>query len=368
MEDDRYEEGITEEESKRTELTDFDTQTIDSSDDNCLINRQVPRVYTFSNTMAQPNNNNNHDLPEDPVQPVPEWYSRGPGRGLTPMQLPYVSQPIGLGITLESHQVQEVYANDRGDRCQLNETGNVYAKMMLGWIMDNLHEGRLAAANQNNRVAGRNNRQSERTACDDAFRAEYDRLMDAQLIDNEDEPLTVRRLNLIWNVMTGFNSAGAVNPVLTNILKRFAKIRLGATRHNVDEFGAAVCAIQEYYLEVTSDNRNTGRGAWTFPIVHLLNGSLIHRGMTPISFSNDEAVERTVAAPQRLLHCREIWVGGEQGQVETRQAVIEELNNFSTANGGDDLLPIPADEGRPDDDNAGQQRRNVRRRFSAILN
>ena len=64
-------------------------------------------------------------------------------------------------------------------------------------------------------------------------------------------------------------------------------------------------------------------------MVHLLNGHLIARKMTPIAFLPTTAEDEVVRHSERKDNNKTIWVNGEKVMIESRAEVVEEYKNYA---------------------------------------
>lgn len=258
-----------------------------------------------------------------------------PEQTLDKKTLPYASTG-SLGIMLQEHRkIATVFATPSGDAIPFNEPKNEYGLKIAGLIVADMRLRKdSAAATLDTPKKGDSAKKSggklgERASFDLVLRQEQERLAD--LLQIEGEPLNDRRLKAMWKVMVGFRPSPGPNVELDAILLGFAKIRLGvfAFRYQYDEFGAATRACQDYYLCTIKDNSAIGVGEWTLPLIHLLNGHMIQRGLTPIEFSPFRAVDEELHAI-RKTHNRDVWDGDIDFIVEARENVVKELQDFAT--------------------------------------
>ena len=153
--------------------------------------------------------------------------------------------------------------------------------------------------------------------------------------------------------MCGFNDGtieeeNTFNGELHWIAVTYAKIRMGVIPYPGDKLRAAMHAVQLYYLEKCTDNTVTGKGAWTLPVVHLLNGHLVHgHNATPIAFKPGQDDDENCEKNERKNNSREIHVNGNMIKVESRDSVIRELRGIIRDYDGGDPVEIPPDEGPP---------------------
>ena len=181
------------------------------------------------------------------------------------------------------------------------------------------------------------------------------------LADYAPEPLNQRRRTVMWNILCGFNEYNDGNQVLDEILSTFCRIRFGDIPKDCDEFAAAVWAVKIYYDDVTPDSVDTGPGMWTLPIVHLLNGHMLHRGMTPLAFHHLGEQDDHVATHERATHSNSIWLNREQAKVESREHIRAEMRRFLTDH-MNSHFPEPEDEGPPEEGDHEEEPPAQRRR------
>ena len=181
------------------------------------------------------------------------------------------------------------------------------------------------------------------------YEAEVNRLCRLYGVQHTDS-VGKRRLDVFWNIMKMFNSQDEeYNGILAEILVIYAQIRITCGRaYKLDEFQAAVRAVQLYFKETATDNVTIGTGTWTFPIVHLLNGHLIQRNMVPITFNPHGDKDITLKG-ERESHDELLWIDGTQVRRERRKIVIEQYARLLREYGYQPL-PLPPDEGPPADD------------------
>ena len=137
-----------------------------------------------------------------------------------------------------------------------------------------------------------------------------------------------------WKVFVGFSTPQKegkphFNRQLQLVLHFFAMIRLGSAGYGyeLDEFFAAMKACQLYHLAVTPDDDAEGKGPWTLAMVHLLNGHLINRGFTPITFAVNGTEDKVLSATRASFN-RKKYFQGKPYFVETRLDVIQNLKSF----------------------------------------
>ena len=271
--------------------------------------------------------------------------------GLEEKNLPYAANNQGLGVNLApSIHGRVVLATSNFDTVTLNEPENLYAKKILAMVINKMrlkkNTGVVRTPNSN-----RINRVSERDHFDDVMAAQIYELADEQ--GHIVEPATHRRLGVIWNVMCGFNDGtieeeNTFNGELHWIAVTYAKICMGVIPYPGDELRAAMHAVQLCYLKKCTDNTVTGKGAWTLPVVHLLNGHLVHgHHATPIAFKPTYKADENCEKNEHENNSRVIYVDGNKIKVESCDSVIRELQGIICDYNGGDLVEILPDQGPP---------------------
>ena len=309
-----------------------------------------------NNNPAADNNGNNPPVVQPPTNPPDAFYQLPPALAVEMRITNYRGNDQGVGVYMNPHPVtHHVLATPDGDACKLCEPTNLYAKYCLGKILHDMRD----RMNQIDGTPGGITRVGEKASCNRVMEAEAERLMDLGLYDQED--ITQRRLAVYWRVMCGFNTDNDDNAVLDDILVNFARVRLGDINKNCDELGAAVWAVKKYYDDTTDDSNDTGPGMWTLPVVHLLNGHMIHHGYTPIAFHHLGDTDEHIGLTERAAHSDTIHLNGAPAKVENRETVRNDLIAFCN-----DLMdlnfPIPDDEGPPADNDDDVQAPPAQRR------
>ena len=109
------------------------------------------------------------------------------------------------------------------------------------------------------------------------------------------------------------------------------------------------------------ENKTRGEGQWTFPGVHLLNGHLIARKMTPISFSHIMDADEACKDGERASHDKTIWTQRKKARIENRPSALNQYKAFAKDVFGKDFK-LPEDEGEPTAtrvvETAGKRRRS----------
>ena len=273
-----------------------------------------------------------------------------------------------LGIMLADHPVACVLSKPNGDCIKFNETKNVYGLKVASLIMSDLKQRKREETDATAKA-----RTGERLSFDRVMTAEAKQL--AELLDVEEEQITARRLTAMWHVMCGFKGSyncsdikKSKNGELDKILLEYAKIRLGTNKLDVDEFGAATQACCLYYLEKIKDNKRTGTGVWTLPLVHLLHGHMIERGSQGIQFHCDRDRDDEIRGNERQQSSQVMWDGKKEYRVESRAPMIEWLHNFARDIMSVEIAPIPEDVARTDEAPAEEERPAKRQRRPLMLN
>ena len=343
----------------------FDTAIILTVD---KLSSLFANLALHNSTMAD--NNNNPPPPEAiqaPTQPPAAFYNL-PDNVTTTMRVANYRAGNGIGVFLAPvPTTANVLATPVGDAAKMNEPTNRYAVKCLSLVIADMRhrtDNRPARDDDDDEGTpnrGGINRVGERQSVNTVMVRQAEELI--TLGNYEPEVLTQRRLTVYWNLMSGFNSDDDNNEALDMVLFHFCRVRLGDLNKDCDEFSAAVWAVKSYYNDTIADSVDQGKGMWTLPAVHLLNGHMIHRGMTPIAFHQDAEQDEQVALTERAANSVTIWLNGEQCKIESREAVRNELLTFLHEEMGMDW-EIPDDEGPPSDDDSNDgappaQRRRV---------
>ena len=324
---------------------------------------RLSKLSLHDSTMAD----NNAQPPNQPPTNPPAAFYTLPEDIQGTMRRTNYTTGMGCGIFLPRVTTMErVLATPVGDSAMMCESNNRYAIKVVSLIINDMRtrtDNRPNADEDEEESPRRRSihRVGERASVDTVLTDQAAEL--ATLGNFTPEPLTQRRLTTYWYIMCGFNADDEYNGQLDNILHNYARIRLGDINKDCDEFGAAVWSIKMYYDDMTTDSNDQGPGIWTLPGIHLLNGHLIHRGMTPISFHQVGDMDEQVAAPERVAHSDTIWLNGEQCKVENREHVRAELIRYLRDVRHTNFV-APEDEGPPpdkDQDNEGPpaQRRRI---------
>ena len=273
-------------------------------------------------------------------------YYKVPQEGtLTCRTIPFVSKDqAGIGTMLTSKdEMESVLVNANGDAIRLNETKNPYAVKIASLVLLDMRKRKDEL-----KQAKKGIRMGERLSFDTIITKEMQTMADQAGYDHE-EKLLDRRRNTFWYIMRGFNTTDGskFNDALDDILYLFIERRMGIVAGEFDEFEAAVNAVQDYYVNKQSkDNKTRGEGQWTFPAVHLLNGHLIARRMTPISFHPEMDMDEACKTNERATHDKTIWTGGVKARVETRTNVLDQYKAFMMEV-YEEEIEVPQDEGEP---------------------
>ena len=272
------------------------------------------------------------DSTMDTSTPHQSEYKHDLHQGLVPYQ-----PRKGLGIQISLDPLHSVYVNDNGDAARFNEPKNEYGQYLLSLCFA-AHRDRTIKAEQ----AKRNNTKAptgeERMILDETFRQESIRLTEAACFQSE--TFNSKHRNYLHTIMRDFNKPipdKIGNRALERIMLRYFQIRLGFDPYDLDEFEAAMKAIQLDYISRRETTKCEGEGPWTLPIVHLLNGHLLHREYKPITFRTDYDDDQEFSVPLRKEHSRKTFIDGETAQVETREderekmhLALRELNSMYT--------------------------------------
>ena len=304
--------------------------------------------------------------------PAASFYAMAAGKRLVlKKSVPYALTDKGMGIRYTekvSHHDVFVTDNDNQDKIRFNEPKNAYGLYFASLMMA---EGRRkkdeapepdsdpepeegVAATPKKRAS---TRVSELEIFQTVWKSEYARLAD--MAGYAPEPSNDKRfMSRTWDILRGFNTDDEVNPQLDEILANFVHVRLGLYPFPLDEFKAAVKAIQIYFLDHTKDNKNAGNGVWTFPAIHMLHGHMIQRGITPFSFDPNDAKDEEVRLGIRAKNSKSIWTTAKKTKaaaddpgkkvlckIETRGSVIQELIGFVNNFYGHDIEGPVEDEG-----------------------
>ena len=97
---------------------------------------------------------------------------------------------------------------------------------------------------------------------------------------------------------------------------------------NMDELMAAVYALQLYHNMVT-DDQDTDKKYWTWPMVHMLNFHMFrYRGFRPINVHPEDEQDDWYKTMCRDTTSDEINVNGKTIRVENRPEVIKRMLEF----------------------------------------
>lgn len=332
---------------------------------NTLLLQSAPKTFV---TMADaPPNNNEQDPPQEQVPPVVDAAVVPPLIGsadvlglpgnveIEEMMIPYSGGgSLGIMLQREGTEMRDVYTLPNGDCAPFNEPLNTYGLKVLALVMIDMRERRDTLP-QDDTPRRAPARIGEVASFDRVIRRETTYLTDRR--GYPEEPLTTRHVNMMWSIMKDF-AAGPANNHLDEVTCIYAEIRLGSEKKDVDEFGAAVAAFQQHYLNTTPDNQTVGKGIWTIALVHMLDGHLRHRGLTPISFASEMDRDEALRTGARMAHSTVQWDDKTPYKVENRPTVIQELGNYCEQIHGLTLLPIPDCDGDPanrDDDDSDDE-------------
>lgn len=277
---------------------------------------------------------------QDNFFPSKEFYSLGSIKDVKQRRLPYAGSDLGMGIQLPDNKpVTKVYANGQNAAARFNEPENFYGQRILAKTMDLMtaRSKKTIAELQTESPGKKINRVGEREFMDKVFKEESELLNSQAGYDPESlESMTNRRLTVMWNIMSGFNTDHDGNLVLDEITLTYAKVRAGEIGLHQDEMGAAVYAVQKYFRRVIKDCKDEGTGMWTLPAVHLLNGHLIHRGLTALAFHPVMEHDDLIRDEQRKVNSEVKWISSDgEGlnkravYVESRDSVREELIHYA---------------------------------------
>ena len=271
------------------------------------------------------------------TQPDPDVFKTNERYRLSTTEMQYRTvSSNGLGIEIEKEYKSTLVLSNRfGDRARFNELENRYGRKILTKVMQKMREMTSHwEEDEDNSLHPR----AERDCFNAVMREEVHLL--GQQMGHKHEPLTDRRLDVLYQIQCGFNKGGGHwNRELDDILLTYARIRLGIILVNGSELQAAVVAVQRYYLVNISGDTLVGHGTWTLPIVMMLNQHMRLRGLTPIAFSNIQEDDEAAKTNERDHHSRAIWVNGgltlhghtnkpTRIKVEARDIVINELLDY----------------------------------------
>ena len=279
------------------------------------------------------------------TNPPSDYYRMSPESSFTLRTIPFVAtDKAGIGTMLTTqNDMESVLVNPNGDAIRLNEVKNSYALKLASLILTEMRKRKDALKEQKKGV-----RLGERASFDAVITKEMETMAEQAGYEPETK-LIDRRRNTFWAIMRGFNTTDGskFNKILDKILSMFIVRRMGLVGGEFDEFEAAVNAVQDYYVEMHSkENKTRRKGQWTFPGVHLLNGHLLARRMTPIAFSPNLDDDEECKTNERSSHDTTIWIAGEKTRVETRQGVLNQYKAFMMEVYGKEVK-VPDDEGAP---------------------
>ena len=313
---------------------------------------------------------NEDSQPEDPFADIDTDYILDK-REDWPYITRYGDDTMGIALSKIS-TTETVFVNGENDAVPINEPGNNYASKLMGMIMYNLRkvqEGSVAIApTPKTKTSCRASKrlksppQSQLEEGDDEKKAAGgkppERKVACQILVQEVEEMSKefgwiaddtgkRRANIFWKCMNSFKDLSKpYNTGIDTIVFQYAKIRLGQSPYNLDEFKAAVRAVQLDYEE--REKGDYGSGSWTLPIVHLMNGSLIHRGLIPITFHN-KLDKHKAQDEARKAHDEIVWQGKDRCRRETRPEVLRQWQMICLDWGLTVKLPLPACTGEPEE-------------------
>ena len=241
------------------------------------------------------------------ANPSSDCHKVSPESSLTVRTIPFVAtDKAGIGTMLTTqNDMESVLVNSSGDAIRLNEVKNSYALKLACLILTKMRKRKDALKEQKKGV-----RLGERASFDAVITKEMETMAEQAGYEPETK-LIDRRRNTFWAIMRGFNTTDGskFNKILDKILSMFIERRMGLVVGEFDEFEAAANAVQDYYVEMhTKENKTRGEGQWTFPGVHLLNGHLLARRMTPIAFSPNLDDDEECKTNERSSHDTTIWI------------------------------------------------------------
>ena len=261
--------------------------------------------------------------------PIPQDYD-GIAPALAIRTLPYSQTPKGMGMMLCTMDLHQVMSNPTGDRSRFNEPENLYGRVILSLSFIKAHErqdqGRAARSK-----GEKGETKEERIFVGLVFAAEAKRL--ALLADMNVEHFNTKHRQYAHAIMRGFNTDPheTGNTRLENLTDVYFRIRLGYEPYDLDEYTAAMKAVQVDYTSKPFATMSDGQGPWTLPIVHLLNGHLVFRKMAPIAFRPRYTDDEAHAKHAREKNSRTVWINGERAQIERRSDVREQMFQFLKA-------------------------------------
>ena len=219
---------------------------------------------------------------------------------------------------------REVYAlgNDpNATRFPCNETGNSYAMYVFAQIAAEITKVKTTPPPQSDsedddeEIAAapaapkkKSTRVGERDIAIAVMKREAQRL-NSLAGYGDAEAITTRMARVYWHILKGFCCDGKYNGHLAHVMLTFVKIRLGSIPRSGDELRAAMMAFQEMHKDFVADSKfSVGLGYWTLPLVHLLNGHMIHIGATPIAFHQEMKEDGKVEERDRRENSKSIYV------------------------------------------------------------
>ena len=307
---------------------------------------------------------------QDPLVLHPSAEVMGDGNTMVVRNLRCSTPFTILGITLSDGigLMEQVYDETTGHSFRTCEPGNHHANKILLATCINL-------ANQGER------RGSEQRAFSDAYRNELSILAEAGNFDitgdlptpeSQTTSIQGRQVDAAWKIYKGFAEGLAdgtdTNEEIENILVRYAKMRLGITRTDYDEFKALAHACDSYAAEfINGYNGVQGplQPLWCLPLLFTISKHIdLNLNFEPPVFHETEEMDLRLV-PIRQTHSRVAQIiveggGQEPVVVESRDAQRAALLHFlNNATGGGHAFPP---EGEVPDGNP----RPVRRRRTSF--
>ena len=231
----------------------------------------------------------------------------------------------GLGIQVCPDPLHNVYTNSLGDAARFNEPKNAYGLFLLSKCLE-AHRQRFLEAKTAKTANDKIPTGEERMILDATFKNESIRL--TQAAGFQSEAFNTKHRNYLHTIMRDFNKEitnTIGNVSLERIALRYFQIRMGFDPYDLDEFEAAMKAVQLDYVSRPATTMYEGQGPWTLPIVHLLNGHLVQRNFPPIAFRITYEDDQKYSVPFRKEHSRKTYIDDTECQVETRDELREKM-------------------------------------------
>ena len=240
---------------------------------------------------------------------------------------PYKVSRTGMGTQLqEPLPVHQVLEDADGSCLRFNEPTNRMGVLMAKKTINALQEAR--ASFQPGRNGKKINNQGERKPWEDVYKEMQIKIQTDAAYEEVEDYRHTRRMDFMWGIQVGFNTAGNINLLLRQVAITYAEMRLGLRLvEKTTDLAAAMEAFKIQFIAYRPDHAEEGAGngqSWLLGI-HMLNDHLSLEGVQPVLVHPNGQVDERDFLPSRKDTTTGFWQGETQYFRESRDLVKEQL-------------------------------------------